>query len=838
MSARICKTLPRLCVLPASLLLFSSPPASAACTLTPGPGNDNFVCDSGAGGPLSDLSGNNSLTFPVGGTGTLTGNVTFGAGADTVNIASGALIGSVDQGDGADQLVISGGRITGSVSQGNGVDDFVMSGGSIGSLAQGDGRDTFLMTGGTIITAFEDGDVARMTGGTIGRVDMKLDNNIFDLSGGRILGNLVTGFGTDTIIISGGQIGGNISVSGGNDSFSVTGGEVLGEIRASFGNDQLVWNGGGILRSAVLMAEDNDSARLSNLTDTILALTPSVDGGSGVDVLTFDNTQTSTGARYRNWESVNLNNSSRLDLADSLVLGDAGSGTGVLNIDSSSSLGASQGSVSPFSAGGLVTLNNAGVIDMSSGNSRTSDRLTVTGNYVGNGGQLWLQSVVGGDDSPSDKLVVNNGTLSGGTLITVSNLGGPGALTQQNGIQLVEAQGTAVSTDTAFTLKGPVSAGAYDYYLFKGGVMAGTENSWYLRSAVVAPIDASIPVPVAAATPVGSPPLPVLPASVPGSAPIPLYRPEVPTWSVLPPAAAILTMSALGTFHDRQGDQRLLTETGVFSAGWARVYGKNIDQTFAGTVTPRFDGSLSGFQVGNDLYSSQTAGGQTQRTGFFVGHTRLQGDVDGFNEGIQDNSAGKVKLEGDSFGLYWTLTDPSGWYLDTVLMGTRFDGDNRSDRGTKLDNRGHALTVSAEAGYPIAVADNWVVEPQAQVIHQKISLDSQDDGVSRVSFDSDGAWTGRLGARLKGRYAVSGRPLEPYMRANLWHTFSGEDEVTFGGTDRIVTQQKSTSADVGVGVIFSLDPAVSVYASADYSSNLDSNDLRGVVGNLGVRVSW
>lgn len=59
------------------------------------------------------------------------------------------------------------------------------------------------MSGGTIVGAFEDGDVAKMTGGSIGRVDMKLDNNIFDMSGGQIIGNLVTGFGRDSIILSG-----------------------------------------------------------------------------------------------------------------------------------------------------------------------------------------------------------------------------------------------------------------------------------------------------------------------------------------------------------------------------------------------------------------------------------------------------------------------------------------------------------------------------------------------------------------------------------------------------------------------------------------------------------
>ncbi|MCP1488544.1 outer membrane autotransporter protein [Pseudomonas fluorescens] len=81
-------------------------------------------------------------------------------------------------------------------------------------------------------------------------------------------------------------------------------------------------------------------------------------------------------------------------------------------------------------------------------------------------------------------------------------------------------------------------------------------------------------------------------------------------------------------------------------------------------------------------------------------------------------------------------------------------------------------------------------------------------------------------------------PVEPYLRANLWHTFSGTDSVTFGASDVITTEQKSSTADIGLGVVLTLDRAVSVYASTDYTSNIDSNDLRGVVGNLGVRISW
>ncbi|WP_460163942.1 hypothetical protein [Pseudomonas sp. S2_F03] len=175
-----------------------------------------------------------------------------------------------------------------------------------------------------------------MTGGVIGRVDMKLDDNTYVMSGGQILGNLVTGFGKDTIILSGGRIGGNLSVSGGNDSITVTGGEIVGQVRASFGNDKLLWEGGGS-RSAILMGDGNDSVTLRNLTESTLALTPAIDGGNDNDVLTFDHVATAGPARYSNWESVNLSNGSKMDLAGIFVLGDSASGTGVFNIDSSSS---------------------------------------------------------------------------------------------------------------------------------------------------------------------------------------------------------------------------------------------------------------------------------------------------------------------------------------------------------------------------------------------------------------------------------------------------------------------------------------------------------------------
>lgn len=841
----------------ATLMPPLAPPANAACTPAVTAGDDTTTCDSGSTPGFTDLNGHNTLNLPVGGNGAITSAVTFGDGNDRVQAHSGsmgalnmgngantlrvelnAVVGPVTQGDGADSVQISGGTV-GAISQGAGIDTYTQSGGRVASVAQGDGRDTFTMTGGEIVGAFEDGDVATQSGGTIGRVDMKLDNNFYTLLNGLINGNLITGFGLDTITVSGGYIGGNVSVSGGNDLLTLSGGVINGQILMSFGNDQFNWIGAGTINSTVNMGADNDTALLQNLTQATLAATPLIDGGLGSDTLTFDSTQSATAERYVNWETVNLNNGSRFTLAGAFKFGDSASATGTLNIDASSVLLVSQGAITPFTPGQLATLNNSGLIDMTSASTSATDSLTVNGNYTGNNGQIALQSVLGSDGSASDKLVVNQGTLQGTTRLDVSNLGGPGAQTLSNGIQLVEALNGATGSDRAFSLAGgSVSAGAFEYFLFKGGVTAGSEQQWYLRSAVVAPPlpdpeDPVVPPPVpAVGTPVD------LPTPVPGADPIPLYRPEVPVYSTLFPAAQQTVRAMLGTYHERMGDQSRQTGTGSFPAGWGRVYGNSRRQAYAGTVSPRLDSSVSGFQVGSDLHAWTTANDQVQRLGFFVGHSRLRGNVDGFNRGWQHLDAGKTSLRGDSLGLYWTLIDPNGWYVDVVLMGTRLKGSSESDRGLKLKTKGHDVLGSVEVGMPLHITQNWELEPQLQLIANKTRFDREHDGVSKVAFSADTALTTRLGVRLRGSYLLASMPIQPYVRANVWHASSGTNRVRFNDVTDIDTEQKSTTLGLSAGATLQVSRQVSLYGELGYEGNLDSNALDGHQGTVGVSMAF
>ncbi len=127
--------------------------------------------------------------------------------------------------------------------------------------------------------------------------------------------------------------------------------------------------------------------------------------------------------------------------------------------------------------GAIFTLNgdliNMGTMTSGSSSSTPGNTLYVDGNYTGNGGSLYLNTVLGDDDSATDKLVIT-GDASGTTDLYINGIG-DGAQTT-NGIEVVDVGG--VSTSDAFELKNEVNAGLYTYRLYWNE----SDNDWYLAS--------------------------------------------------------------------------------------------------------------------------------------------------------------------------------------------------------------------------------------------------------------------------------------------------------------------------------------------------------------------
>ncbi len=152
-------------------------------------------------------------------------------------------------------------------------------------------------------------------------------------------------------------------------------------------------------------------------------------------------------------------------------------------------------------------ITNAGLITLGHPDGVTvGNTLTVHGPYVGNGGTIRLNTYLGSDGAPSDRLVIDGSrrtidgpaTATGLTYLSIVNAGGPGAMTINNGIPVVSAINGGTTAPGAFALAGSVRVGAFDYRLFRGSVDGvSAPDDWFLRSffLVVPPTTGPITVP-------------------------------------------------------------------------------------------------------------------------------------------------------------------------------------------------------------------------------------------------------------------------------------------------------------------------------------------------------
>lgn len=627
-------------------------------------------------------------------------------------------------------------------------------------------------------------------------------------------------------------------------------------IRTLNGNTTLI--NAGLVESGV-----GTAIRMGNGNNTLILQTGSVingsaDGGAGANTVTLQGSGTATnlflnfqtltmqGAAWT-WngsggfsqaqvQSGALNVSGTLDAPTQVSAGAVLGGYGTVNgavvnqgtVAVANALPALAGGASgAFTINGALT--NAGLVQI--GGAGAGNRLNVT-SYAGQNGTLALNTYLAGDGAHSDRLVINGGTASGSTGLRITNVGGPGQATAANGIQVVEAANGATTAPSAFMLSGPVKAGAYQYYLVHGGVTPGTAENWYLRNTV--PSEDGVTDPPDPA--IGTPPLPEPPAA--GEDPIVLYRPEVPVYAALPGVARQLGIQQLATFHDRQGEQSRLTQDGALPAAWARAWGGHDTLSQRGDASPQFKGTLFGMQAGQDVYARASDSGQRDRFGLFAGFARAVGDVNGYALGRAGLDAGSLAVNAYSVGGYWTHIGPGGWYTDTVLMGSALDAKPRSRDGIGATTHGRAITGSIEAGLPIPLGGNVELEPQAQLVWQRVSFNDLDDGISTVAFSRGNTFLGRAGVRLLGRFESSGTSWQPYVRLNLLRSFGSDDRLTFGGETVLGASVGQTAGKVDLGVAAQVGKTTSLYAAASGLANLGGARQRSLAGSVGVRWAW
>lgn len=396
---------------------------------------------------------------------------------------------------------------------------------------------------------------------------------------------------------------------------------------------------------------------------------------------------------------------------------------------------------------------------------RVGNVITVTGDYQGNNGNIVFNTVLAGDDSATDKLVVR-GNTSGKTRVTVNQAGGTGAQTL-NGIELIHVDGLS---DGEFIQTGRIAAGAYDYTLGRG--QGSNSGNWYLTSGknMTAPE--------------------LKPETKPETKPEPApehydndLRPEAGSYTAN--MAAVNTMFVT-RLHERLGPVQytdvMTGETKNTSIWMRHEGGHNRWRDGAGQL--KTQGNRYVVQLGGDI--AQWGWGETDRwhLGVMAGYGNDHSNTDSVRTGYRS----KGSVNGYSTGLYatWFASDETrnGAYLDSWVQYSWFDNHVKGDGLPGESWKSKGLTASLETGYTWKAGEfsgshgslnEWYVQPQAQVVWMGVKADEhRESNGTRVESTGDGNVRTRLGVKtwIKGHNRMDdgkSREFRPFVEVNWLH---------------------------------------------------------------------
>lgn len=449
--------------------------------------------------------------------------------------------------------------------------------------------------------------------------------------------------------------------------------------------------------------------------------------------------------------------------------------------------------------------------------------------FNANGGVLAVD--VDFSNGQSDKLYLDNVVVGekGPVLVNVNAVGDRDRLgkpIEGNGIEVVNVSGT--SDPKAFAAGAPVTNGLYAYPLsLEQGKGDLNKNNWFLQFLQGGIRDEAVAA---------------------GVSPILGSRTAL---STLPGAHDRQRSTGAGAGGNRFASSRFASNVFYLSnarsallAGdsnttssqkgtWGRIFRQNNDFR-ASRNGFGFDSKLWGAQAGFDLKASDDGNGNRNYAGLYVAYADSSGDAK-----YGGSKVGRLGLNATTLGAYYTRYSASNWYMDATAQYSRLSGIKFRTATDENKSSGNSYALSLEGGRQFNSTGSLVRELQAQLINQRTNASSVKlSDSSRLNVSSLNVVTGRLGAHLYGN-SQNNRSFSPWLRANIWHTFSGKTSVSSLGNS-VSTPVGGTSGEVELGFNNSAADrgGWSFYGSVGHLFRISGARNSGWKGTLGVRKGW
>ncbi len=631
--------------------------------------------------------------------------------------------------------------------------------------------------------------------------------------------------GNNTIINSGHIIAadGQAAILGGYQKDTVTsnGGSIVGGIAVGAGADTVTLNAPTNVSQLTYLNGDAGygfGPQMMGAEVDTLNLGVDITGSSSYGLMTINGQETllpslgtAGNVAIDNWEYINVLNGGTLRLSGDLWVpysAENALDTYSLTIQRGGTLALAQGVTS---ATIFSDVDNHGTIDLHSGDANPSNTLTIMGKYTAGSDLVVDVNLATGE---SDLLEIQ-GPVTGTTHV-ISNLGDVTAtdnLVEVTTVSVADSSGGGTFVGTGITS----NAGEGQLILTSAEGEPQTYG-WTLNA-----------------------------LNAEGT---PIYKAEVSGYTQMPYANTLLGYDMLGTLHDRVGEQQTWAwdkcgecQETQGNQVWARVRGGNTELTGDNRLDMDIDNFVA--QVGYDFaVNYNPENGSRRHTGFMLGYG--QSKIDFFDQYraenaqiVADKFTGEGTTDAASLGLYSTYYDKNGSYLDLTGQVSYLQNEYESRNNRDVDQDGWGAGLSAEVGRPYKLGNShWLIEPQAQLSYQFVSLEDFNDGIAHVDQDDQHSLRGRIGTRLAYNAPTADYHTKTfYAVANVLSDFIEPADVKIG-RDKLNEDYSRTWGEVGLGMQLPIATSAYVYADARYQQELSGEDRNGYTGTIGLKHSW
>lgn len=497
---------------------------------------------------------------------------------------------------------------------------------------------------------------------------------------------------------------------------------------------------------------------------------------------------------------------------------------GIQNISSgaiaSSTIIHTSGTQNILSGGKAISVSNAGTVNLFSGG--------VLSDYSGNGNLYFYGSntlkgttnisngsITYGNTSNTwltiNNLSANNAVISmnvdlqnqtagqlhirsnysGRTKLSLTNIGAEVNPTSDLGINLIHFYNTATINGTFELIGGQWDEGAYVYKLFQ----RNDSPDYYLKST--------------------------------GE-----LTDTFKTILNVPLLNTVMAKTGMNSLNKRMGELRDMNNPANKQGVWVRTYYK--DATVDDLI--KTDMSLFGVEAGYDwLFNAEDP--TKLYAGVMVGYIQVNSIKT--KNSIGDNNNGKG--DAPSIGLYATLANENGWFIDLAARNFWSKIENTTTTASnnilKFDTKRDLITGSLEVGKSFTRDNGFKFEPKVEVSYINANKETSPvtAGTGNLEYDAANYITGKIALMFAYKKEMANKKLiEPLLELAYNQEFAGKGKVKYGGAET-ETSLNGGSVEASLGLTMQLADSLYWHALGSYEkgSKLSSWGL-----NAGVRLGF